>query len=180
MSVDNSSYNKGGLIAFLFSFIFSIVFIFVLSFVYKGIDLDEVRAQAKAADEAASSGTEAPSFDSSSVKEAWVSTPDLVSHGKSVYQSNCAACHGSSGKGDGPAGKAIGARDLVEGQWVAGGTSKALFKTVTDGIKGTSMAGFSSIKVIDRWAMVHFIRSITKNKPKNNDEKLKSFAQSAK
>ncbi len=30
-----------------------------------------------------------------------------VSHGKQLYQTNCVSCHGATGEGDGPAGKAL-------------------------------------------------------------------------
>ena len=83
--------------------------------------------------------------------------------------------------GDGAAGKALNPppRNLVEGGWKVGGDRVALFKTLQLGIEGTSMAAFGHIPKNDRWAMVHFIRSITKDKTKDDDTKVEEFAKTA-
>src|SRR5579871_4343027 len=33
--------------------------------------------------------------------------PQSIAHGRDLYQSSCAACHGASGRGDGPASAAL-------------------------------------------------------------------------
>ena len=42
------------------------------------------------------------------------------------------------------------------------------------------MVGFPHLTKEDRWAMVHFIRSLTKNKVKDNITQLKKFGATAK
>ena len=105
-----------------------------------------------------------------------------IDEGANVYKVTCAICHGPKGLGDGVAGRSLKPkpRDLVAGKWTVGGDSISLFKTVTDGIKGTSMAGFKQLPIEKRWAVVHYIRSITKNKSKDNLKKLEEFASTAK
>ena len=55
-----------------------------------------------------------------------------------------------------------------------------LFKVISQGSEGTSMAAFSHIPKTERWAVVHFIRSLTKNKIPDHPEKTKEFAKNAK
>lgn len=179
-------YNRGGMWAFIFSISFSVIFFIWVSF-FQGINLGEVPDEVKTAmsqdaqaanGDVAAAAAAAAGADSSS--EPWISSPAMIAKGKEVYRANCAVCHGDSGKGDGPAGAAIGARDLVEGKWKVGGDAISLFKSITDGISGTSMAAFPQIDLQDRWAIVHFIHSITKNKGKDDPKALEAFASSAK
>lgn len=41
-----------------------------------------------------------------------------------------------------------------------------------NGIPNGSMASFKHLKVADRWAIIHFIESITENKSKDNIAKV--------
>ena len=111
----------------------------------------------------------------------WVSMPPAIARGKKVYHTYCATCHGASGMGDGPAGKALKPppRNLVEGKWKQGGTSIALYKTLARGVQGTAMVSFSYLPKEDRWALVHYIRSITKKEIKDDLSKLEEFAKKA-
>ncbi len=187
MSAEQSgdSYNRGGLFAFIFSMVFSLSFFVYISFMHSGVDLKEIPESAAtvgqdAGKDGASSAVKA--VDVSGIKNPWISSPDLVTHGQKAYQTNCAVCHGAGGLGDGPAGAALvpPPRNLVEGKWKLGGTSVDLFKVLQLGIPGSSMAAFPHIAVVDRWAIVHFIRSITKNKPEDNLDELEKFGAGAK
>src|SRR5690606_12048569 len=101
---------------------------------------------------------------------------------KKVFANNCAVCHGNGGEGDGPAGMSLipKPRNLVEGGWSKGGTSMALFKTVSEGMPGTSMAAFGHIPLADRWALVQFISPITKDKPTDNASTIAKIAKTEK
>lgn len=183
MAVDNGSYNKGGLIAFIGSMAFSIIFILVISFIYPGVDLKEAREEAKQAEQAlAQEGAQKPAFDAAKITEPWVSSEEMVAHGAEVFKANCAICHGDKGLGDGMAGKSLvpPPRNFVKGDWKQGGSSIDLLNTITNGINGTSMAAFGHIPLVDRWSLVHFIRSITGNKVQDDEAKLKQFGPTAK
>lgn len=69
--------------------------------------------------------------------------------GAEVYQVNCEPCHGSEGKGDGPAARFLEAmpRDLTAGGWmyVDEMTVDAVFELVRDGITGTEMEPFEEL-----------------------------------
>ena len=184
MSSAEDNYNRGGLIAFLFSMVFSFAFFVWVSFVNPGVDLKEVPVEegvpVNLVEGGASGGGEA--FDVASVKEPWLPSDAFIAHGAKVYKTNCALCHGPNGEGDGPAGKGLAhpPRNLITGGWEFGGDRISLYKTLRDGISGTSMASFKHLPVKDRWALVHWIQSITQdNKKKVSDQKAADFASKA-
>jgi mono/diheme cytochrome c family protein len=91
-------------------------------------------------------------------------------------------CHGNEGKGDGPAGASLNPkpRNFVEGKWTHGGTRLGLMEVLEDGIKGSSMQSYKHMPINDRWALVHFIRSITTNKVADNDADVAAKAPNLK
>lgn len=178
MSENRDEFNRSGFIAFIFSMVFCFAFFFYLVAINKGVDLAEnvVDPNAPAAEGAA------PAFDITTVAEPWVSTPEIVEYGQKVYMTNCAMCHGNEGKGDGAAGAALNPkpRNLIEGKWTQGEGVISHYNVLLNGIKGSSMASYSHFKSADRWALVHYIDSITENKSKDAPEKVAEFAKSAK
>lgn len=178
--MQNDSYNRGGFIAFLFSMAFSLVFFIYVTVVHPGVDLKEIPEAAPAGEQTVAGG--AAAVDVSKVENPWVSSEEMIAHGAKIYAANCAVCHGNAGAGDGPAGAALQPppRDLIAGQWKKGGDRQGLFDVVTNGIPGTSMAAFGHLPLVDRWALVHHIRSITKNLVKDDDAKVEAFAKTAK
>lgn len=179
---DQSHYNTGGMIAFVFSMVFTLGFFGYVTFVHKGVQLKEVADVQPDATQTLAGGAAKPAAPKkianiAAVKDPWISTPELVDHGAAVYQTNCAVCHGPKGLGDGPgAGVVPPPRNLVEGKWTRGGDSLSLFNTLTKGSPGTSMAPFAHLVPAERWALVHFVRSITQNKVADNDAKLAADA----
>jgi mono/diheme cytochrome c family protein len=61
--------------------------------------------------------------------------------GAQVYEANCATCHGSSGKGDGPAGAGLQPvpANFTDSEWKYGGDLAAVKKTIENGVPGTAM-----------------------------------------
>ncbi len=81
-------------------------------------------------------------------------TPDLKA-GATLYQSLCAGCHGTEGRGDGAAAAKLEPkpsnfhdRDRMTQRSVFG-----IYNTVTLGVKGTAMAPFGNLAENDRWAL---------------------------
>lgn len=171
-------YNRSGMATFVFSMVFIICFFMYLAFIHKGVDLGQNEVDPK---ELAAAGA-APAFDIASVKEPWVSTPEIVAYGKKLFSTNCSICHGPEGKGDGPSAGGMNPkpRNLVEGKWTKGNNITDHFNVVSNGISGTSMASFAHFKTADRWALVNFIDSITGNKSKQDAAAVAEFAKSAK
>ena len=176
--MQNDHYNRGGYYAFLFSMIFSLGFFVYMTFMHPGIDLKEVpEVQGGAVQTVA-----AKAVDVSKIEKPWEENADMAAHGAQVFANTCAVCHGAKGGGDGLAGKGLTPppRNFIEGKWKQGGDSAALFSTISKGIPGSSMAAFGSLPVNDRWALVQFIRSITKNKEKDDPAKVEAFAKTVK
>ena len=176
MSENRDHYNRGGLLAFGFSMAFVFVFFIYIVFVNKGVDLGE-----NVVDPNAVKGPVGPAFDITTVKEPWVSSPELVTYGKKFFMTNCAMCHGNEGKGDGAAGAALNPkpRNFVEGKWTQGEGIIAHYKVLQHGIPGSSMAAFGHFKPADRWAVLQYIESITNNKSKDDPAKVAEFAKTA-
>ena len=54
---------------------------------------------------------------------------------KSLYEKDCAKCHGSDGKGDTKMGKKLGAKDYTDAKVQAELKDDAGFKAIKDGLK---------------------------------------------
>jgi mono/diheme cytochrome c family protein len=119
-----------------------------------------------------SSPKEPPKADVSALLK---STPELLSQGKSVFQINCASCHGATGHGDGPAAAALNPkpRNFTEGYWRYGGGLARVVRTISEGSPGTAMASFSMLPLEDRVAVAHYVRSLS---PKPGEDKPEDLA----
>ncbi|MEP6990580.1 MAG: c-type cytochrome, partial [bacterium] len=91
------------------------------------------------------------------------SQPLDLAQGRSIYDQSCAACHGASGLGDGPAGVRLIPKPPALGTAAAmKGVSPALmYRVVSVGIAGTPMAGFGSVLTSSqRWNLVAYINAL--------------------
>jgi len=94
------------------------------------------------------------------------SSPALIEKGKTSFATNCVLCHGDKMDGNGPAGAAMNPkpRNLITDKYKQGDKPEQLFKTITEGVKGTSMTGYSFLSEEERWGMTHYILSLRKKK----------------
>ncbi len=88
-------------------------------------------------------------------------TTAAIDRGASLYASNCAACHGPSGRGDGAAGRAlpIPPADLTEhaSRHAAGD----LFWWIAHGIPGTPMPAFTPVLGESAiWSVIQFLQAL--------------------
>ena len=78
--------------------------------------------------------------------------PDL-NRGSELYQTNCAACHGASGHGDGPAAASLSPKpvNFTDRARARERSSFALEQVIDQGINGTAMQSFAGLPAQDRW-----------------------------
>jgi len=95
-------------------------------------------------------------------------TPEILAEGKALYEKKCAVCHGTDGRGDGTAAYLLypKPRDLTSGRFKVRSTmnlptDEDLFRTVTNGLAGTSMPSWASLTEEERWALVAYVKSLS-------------------
>lgn len=85
-----------------------------------------------------------------------------LASGKAIYERECASCHGSRGKGDGPAAKDLErpAGDLTDKNHLGAQTDGELFWKLTEGNK--PMPSYEqSLSEQERWDVVNFTRTLS-------------------
>jgi high-affinity iron transporter len=88
--------------------------------------------------------------------------PDPV-RGAVLYARACASCHGTQGRGDGPAGAGLDPppSNLTDPARLGGLSPFALYSTISYGIAGTSMAPFAAaFDETERWDLAFFAASL--------------------
>jgi mono/diheme cytochrome c family protein len=101
--------------------------------------------------------------DAAKLKKPVASSPASIAAGKKLYDSQCASCHGATGKGDGKAGALLKPTpsDLTDTDWKHGQTDGEIFTVIRDGSPQTGMRGYGSrIPATDIWNLVNYVRSI--------------------
>ncbi|HVL69047.1 MAG TPA: cytochrome c [Vicinamibacterales bacterium] len=93
-------------------------------------------------------------------------SPAVIEKGRSIYKMNCAACHGETGKGDGPGAGVLKPppRDHTDAEYMSTLTDEDMAKVIQMGgaIKGRPLMPSSpQIKGDDLDAVVAFIRSLS-------------------
>jgi cytochrome c oxidase cbb3-type subunit III len=79
--------------------------------------------------------------------------PDHEKAGAALFRAQCAGCHGPDGGGTG-AGP-----NLAAGALSHGATDEAVFRTISKGLPGTSMPGFS-FSGLEIWQLVTHLRAL--------------------
>lgn len=94
-------------------------------------------------------------------------TAELVARGKEIFDVQCAACHGATGRGDGSSSytlrdykdSEIRPRDFTTGVFRAGSTPQDLYLRLRAGLAGTPMPAIPGGDD-DIWAQVYYILSL--------------------
>jgi len=92
---------------------------------------------------------------------------DDLKPGERIYQVNCAACHGDKGDGKGLQADRLSTkpRNFTSGTYkfrtTASGSlplDQDIFRTITRGVRGTSMLAQLQLSEQERWAVVHYLK----------------------
>ena len=91
----------------------------------------------------------------------WISSAELLAHGKEQFLAQCVTCHGAAGEGNGVAAAGLNPkpRNFTKAEnWKNGRKPSNIFGTLTNGLN--AMPAFGSLPSDDRWALVHYVRSL--------------------
>lgn len=92
--------------------------------------------------------------------------PDLA-RGATLYQSQCATCHGATGHGDGPAGLLLSPRpvNFTDQTRADQRSALSLYEVISQGVEGTPMASYAQqLSSDDRWALAYYVGSLAYTK----------------
>lgn len=85
---------------------------------------------------------------------------------KTIYDAQCAKCHGADGKGETKMGKKLGAKDYTDPKVQAALTDEAAFKATKDGFKSSEgkvlMKPSEGLSDADIKAVVAYMRTFKK------------------
>jgi mono/diheme cytochrome c family protein len=90
-------------------------------------------------------------------------SPTLMARGDGLFRQNCTPCHGDQGRGDGPAASTLNPRPrnfTSSSGWTNGYDLPSIYKTLTEGVKGTGMASFDYLSKADRMALAHWVQGL--------------------
>lgn len=95
--------------------------------------------------------------------------PDLA-RAAALFQSQCVACHGSQGRGDGPVASGMdpAPSDFHDAARMGKRSIHGLYNTVTLGVGGTPMRAFTELSEADRWGLA-FLVSGWRDEPKTRE-----------
>ena len=86
---------------------------------------------------------------------------DAATAGTTVFNTNCSACHGPQGHGDGPAGASLDPtpKNLVELSQVA--SDDYFFWRISTGRSGTAMVAWKGVLTDEQiWQVIAYIRNL--------------------
>jgi len=97
-------------------------------------------------------------------------TPELVERGEELYDTLCVRCHGEEGDGEGDFARFMNPkpRDFTEGTFKFRTTESGsipvdfdIYRTITIGVKKSSMPAWFALPSRDRWALVHYLKTFS-------------------
>lgn len=108
------------------------------------------------------------------IKKPWEASPEILAHGKKLFDVNCAVCHGAEGLGNGPGSALpIKPRNFHEATgWKNIRRASDLHNMLEKGVP-PYMPAYGQLGSIDRWGLAQYVLSFG---PKPEAEDAKSLA----
>ena len=88
---------------------------------------------------------------------------EMVAQGKTLFQENCIACHGQTGKGNGSDLVDLSTLpiDLTDQAFMAQNSAASMYQAISTGISPDMPAYSDILDENERWALVAYLRSLT-------------------
>jgi mono/diheme cytochrome c family protein len=103
-------------------------------------------------------------------------TPESIARGRRVYdKAECAECHGSGGRGDGPSASDLSVKpaDLTRRPFKSGPTPRDIFRSILTGFDGTPMpAYFLTLEDEELWDLTYYVESLGSPPEVTEDERM--------
>jgi high-affinity iron transporter len=98
-------------------------------------------------------------------------TPISLENGKKIYESKCAVCHGSTGKGDGPIASQVNPAPAILADPKLTGDEHSVaydnFQVINVGIANTAMVGWSNLlSEPELWDVTYYVRTFSNDNVK--------------
>jgi mono/diheme cytochrome c family protein len=90
-----------------------------------------------------------------------LTSPDVIAKGKTIFEANCAPCHGMNGKGDGPAAAGLNPKPInFHSAYVKHMTPDYMFWRVNTGYPGSAMPAWKGLLSPDQiWEVIAYERT---------------------
>jgi mono/diheme cytochrome c family protein len=112
------------------------------------------------------------------VMKAGVSSPEFIKKGQELFKTNCVACHGENGQGDGSSALMLNPKPRnfhsLAG-WKNGSKVSQMYKTLEEGIPGGGMASYNYMPPEERFALIHYMRTLASKQPQDSPDELKQL-----
>ena len=112
------------------------------------------------------------------VMKASVPTSEFIKKGQELFKANCVACHGENGQGDGPSASMLDPKPRnfhTLAGWKNGSKVTQIYKTLEEGIPGGGMASYNYMPPEERFALIHYTRTLANNQPQDSPDELKQL-----